>query len=1099
MKVENGVLLEVTNKDIIDGKFEFPEGITSIGSMAFSDCNSLTKIDIPEGVTTIRDYTFDGCNNLTEVSVPYGVIKIGIGAFRGCKNLRRMQIPNTVIYIRQRAFEGCTNLTKIQISDIVANIGDSAFIECSNLKQVEYQNRVLEMISDTINIKLNKYGLIILTVDGVNTLLKDQKDLIKLGVIDKNLIQKQKDEQEKTLKGQLEAIYNNINLKISREYNQEHEINYLNKMINVIGLNETENLLKIPKGVSIEDIQNYGEKLLEVYEPKNKLNGNLSLVMLMLDNIDTAISEESKDARNDRNKFYTKFNELLESSNNNLNLEELLSSCASEIGLDLKQTQIQKIKRELQTIQLTEKSDEIKSKLQEKINNPELGIIQTGVSSTLIYNVIKQNILNGGKLEDIEEIFEQEINRTTREGTRYYGASIQNQKDKLKQAIEELYAENSELLNSNMVDILKDTKHKIGDRWILRLKNSKNNIRDLQSMTEEEKNTLIKNLEKNEINIPLNFSKKYELKQNISPEQAIEILSQEQFPEILTYEKAEMIFSNMKEPASEKFRTWFVENKKEIMRNSEYYTRVSTLHNEFEAMLQDPITNATYENKELTPELAFNILNAIEKEGRSGNEELSRLASSVNISSEEFTTAQDIFEVTKKRERSYIPTVKTDRNRYRGRILRADDPMNILVGNATNCCQKVGAPGASSMVHASTEDNGRIFVVEELDENGEVVKPVAQSWVWRNKDTVCFDNIEIPTSEQSKLRTEDGDKKAQQEILEIYKECAKNMVKQDEKMLGKLLKDGKITGEMYNQIVVKTVTVGTGNNDLGILKKVGLEAVPVKNLVLPREKDKDYNGDTLFVDSGRDSVTGVGAQLYLVKGETKENTSKGTKQYDLEDLPVKPMYHNEREVRKLKGRTIDKGVVNALKQIEDKVFGDRQKLLGECEDYKGLAETYNIAENDIQVHISREKDWYVIFKDNEEELYIADLGMVNGINSESRGKEKTDVIQQTLEIEESMYKLMLNAEEEQKPIRLEATEDTSYINIVKLAKRGLVHVEEDNKRDWSNRREIQMHDMKITVNKEKMQEELKKVQERLAKKREEALFRKVEDKDAEGR
>lgn len=50
--------------------------------------------------------------------------------------------------------------------------------------------------------------------------------------------------------------------------------------------------------------------------------------------------------------------------------------------------------------------------------------------------------------------------------------------------------------------------------------------------------------------------------------------------------------------------------------------------------------------------------------------------------------------------------------------------------------------------------------------------------------------------------------------------------------------------------------------------------------------------------------------------------------------------------------------------------------------------------------------------------------------------------------------------------------------------------------------------MKITVNKEKMQEELKKVQERLSKKREEALFRKVvgnetnvvpQNKDAEGR
>ena len=124
--------------------------------------------------------------------------------------------------------------------------------------------------------------------------------------------------------------------------------------------------------------------------------------------------------------------------------------------------------------------------------------------------------------------------------------------------------------------------------------------------------------------------------------------------------------------------------------------------------------------------------------------------------------------------------------------------------------------------------------------------------------------------------------------------------------------------------------------------------------------------------------------------------------------------------------------------------------------------------------------------------------MVNGMNSEGKGKEKTDIIQQTLEIEESMYKLMLEAQKEQKPIRFESTEDTSYINIQKIAKKGLVNIQEDDQREWDNQGDIQMHDMKITVNKEKMEEELRKVQERLAKKREESLFRKVEDKE-EGR
>lgn len=898
-------------------KIHMPKGITSIGEHMCCSCTSLLEVDIPEGVTDIGHCAFYDCTNMTKIHIPKGVKNIGNNAFCGCINLSEVYIPDSVTIIEDYAFANCNGLAKIRISEAVTSIDYKSFYNCNSLRQIQYGERILKLSNSVKSISANKYGLIVLENEKIEAMLKNQKELIKLGFIESNLSQKQKDEQEKTVKGKLEAIYNNINLKISKQYKKENEIYYLNKMINVAGVNGTEILLKIPNGVSNEDIQNYGEKLLDVYEPKYKLKGNVPLIILMLENIDTVISKESKNVRSDRNKFYTKFNELLDRKND-LNIEELLQICAKEIGLDSRKMQIQKIKREMQTMQLTEKTNEIKSKIVEKLNNPENDIEQTGVSSTLIFNVIKRNILSGGNKEDIEEIFENEINRITRDGTRYYGASIQSQKDKLKKAIEELYTENSELLNTNIVDILRDTKHKIGDRWILRLKNSKNNIRDLQSMTEEEKNTLIKKLEKNEINVATNFSKKYELKPNISSEKAIEVLSQEQFPEILTYEKAEMMFPRMKETVSEKFGEWFVENKSEIMGNPECYSSIATLHNEFDYMMQDPIIYATFENKNLTPKLAFDILKFNEKEGRIGNEELLKLVKNVIMTKAEVQTAQDIFEVTKKREKSYIPTVKTDGNKYRGRILRADDPMNILAGNVTNCCQKIGGLGEGTMLHASIEDTGRIFMVEEIDEKGRVVKPVAQSWVWRNKDTICFDNIEISAGEKPKLKEDNGDIKAQQEILEIYKECAKNIVNQDEKMLGRLLKNGKITQEMYNQLVVKTVTVGIGHNDLGILKTSELEEVPAEKIVLPKEKERkyrEYNGRRPWIDSGIDSATGKGEQLYLVKEDEKENKCKDTKQYDLEDLPVKPMYHNEREVRKLKGRTIDKGVVNALRQI----------------------------------------------------------------------------------------------------------------------------------------------------------------------------------------
>ena len=44
-----------------------PETVTSIGSFAFADCQSLTSINIPNGVTSIGEETFRKCESLTDV------------------------------------------------------------------------------------------------------------------------------------------------------------------------------------------------------------------------------------------------------------------------------------------------------------------------------------------------------------------------------------------------------------------------------------------------------------------------------------------------------------------------------------------------------------------------------------------------------------------------------------------------------------------------------------------------------------------------------------------------------------------------------------------------------------------------------------------------------------------------------------------------------------------------------------------------------------------------------------------------------------------------------------------------------------------------
>lgn len=48
-----------------------PEGVTEIGSWAFSGCTGLTSLNIPESVTWIGDCAFFDCLNLT-IHAPAG-------------------------------------------------------------------------------------------------------------------------------------------------------------------------------------------------------------------------------------------------------------------------------------------------------------------------------------------------------------------------------------------------------------------------------------------------------------------------------------------------------------------------------------------------------------------------------------------------------------------------------------------------------------------------------------------------------------------------------------------------------------------------------------------------------------------------------------------------------------------------------------------------------------------------------------------------------------------------------------------------------------------------------------------------------------------
>ena len=90
-----------------------PEGVTEIGSSAFSDNPQLTKITLPSSLKKIGHGAFYG-TNLTSIDLPEGLEEIGSEAFSGTK-LTELVLPSSLKRIDAYAFRNISTLTKVHI------------------------------------------------------------------------------------------------------------------------------------------------------------------------------------------------------------------------------------------------------------------------------------------------------------------------------------------------------------------------------------------------------------------------------------------------------------------------------------------------------------------------------------------------------------------------------------------------------------------------------------------------------------------------------------------------------------------------------------------------------------------------------------------------------------------------------------------------------------------------------------------------------------------------------------------------------------------------------------------------------------------------
>ena len=214
-----------------------------------------------------------------------------------------------------------------------------------------------------------------------------------------------------------------------------------------------------------------------------------------------------------------------------------------------------------------------------------------------------------------------------------------------------------------------------------------------------------------------------------------------------------------------------------------------------------------------------------------------------------------------KRTESTIPKVIGKVNEYSYEILDLQDMESLVVGNKTDCCFTVLGNGYSCLKHACTSKNGRILVIKK---NNELV---AHSWIWRNGDLLCLDNIEISKSINKVA------------FLDVYLRFADEIINESFKCEG------------YDSCI-KNVTIGYTNFDKTI---ENIEKYPclVSKFCDLEKKDfgKRLGINRSFVDSLPSPIEEVGYTdsknvQYLIKGNGVFNLGQSSYLYKEKSIEI---------------------------------------------------------------------------------------------------------------------------------------------------------------------------------------------------------------------
>lgn len=376
-------------------------------------------------------------------------------------------------------------------------------------------------------------------------------------------------------------------------------------------------------------------------------------------------------------------------------------------------------------------------------------------------------------------------------------------------------------------------------------------------------------------------------------------------------------------------------------------------------------------NRHLTWDLAVKFVKENNyQEVELGNEEMATVAALAGYSQKDFNILQEIYDYGKQRTVSSIPRISGDTKEYHYEILRLDDPLALVIGTLTDCCQEINNVAEVCMAHSMTSQDGRVFVIK--DPVGNIV---AQSWVWRNGNVLCFDNIEIPDKafERADLPRENF----ANEVYAIYKQAAQELIEQDKEIYNKLLSSGQITKQEYDDLVLAKVSVGLGYNDIAESLKTNA-SLDKGNIARPRPYEAP-------VSLNRGLYTNDSTTQYILKGsETHE---------PLNLYATLPVHHDEFII--YDDSNFTKKDLYHLQRLELLTKKDKSSLLTQIDSEEetnlvtSLAFSYNL--NPKTTRVIYNTNIALIYDYDDTTIHLGDI-LYNRNIGLNRDKDITDVI-----------------------------------------------------------------------------------------------------------